>query len=196
MATLNFDPNSVEDDRGPAPIPAGRYLLEIVDTQSIDNKKGTGKYLFLIMRVVEGQYEGRKVFDRINYINTSEQAQQIARKQLKRLCGLCGVTGDLVDSEQLHFRRFYANVVVKPDEGYGQQNEVKYPAATIQQEAREQGQEEIPFDATPESASVKQNGGNPAKPAAAAAFSPLVRPNVARPAPTGTAKPWDKKPKF
>jgi hypothetical protein len=181
MATLNFDPNSVEDDRGPAPIPAGRYLLEIVDSQSVDNKKGTGKYLFLIMRVVEGQYEGRKVFDRINYINVSEQAQQIAQKQLKRLCGLCGVTGQLIDSEQLHFKRFYATVAVKPDEGYGPQNEVKYPAGVAPAEQ----QEEIPFDAAP---AKPVNGGPPP--------APPARPHVARPAPTGTAKPWDKKPRF
>jgi len=183
MAILNFDPSSIDDDKGPAPVPAGRYLLEIIDTKSIENKKGTGEYLFIILRVVEGTYEGKKIFDRINYINSSEQAQQIARKQLKRLCWLCGVQGELTDSEQLHFKRFYANVIIRPDEGWGAQNEVRYPAVPAE------GQAELPMQEPPWP-TANGNGQAAAKPA------PSAKPAPARPAPASTARPWEKRPKF
>jgi hypothetical protein len=179
MVSMNFDPTSVEDDGGPAPIPAGRYLLEIVDTKSIANKKGTGEYLFIVYRVVEGAYEGRKVFDRLNYINQSEQAQNIARKQLKRLCALCGIDGELIDSEQLHFKRFHANVVVKPDEGFGPQNEVRYPAAA------NPDQTEIPFETDHDRAATN---GKPKPPAPRPSPAPRPQP--------GAKRPWEQKPKF
>ena len=66
-----------------------------------DTKAGTGKYIELSMQVVEGQYEGRRLWERLNVYNPSEQAERIARSQLNQLSAAVGRTGT-TDTESLH----------------------------------------------------------------------------------------------
>jgi hypothetical protein len=169
MSEIRFNPDAVEDDGVDfAPLPAGRYLVEIVESGTRATKNGNGEYVHLKMRVVEGPYENRLLFDNLNYINQNEQAQQIAQKSLRRLCRLCSVEGELKDTEQLHFHRFHASVSVKKDTGWGPQNAVRY------QDLAAEGQEEMALEEAP-----------------APAPKPAARP-APRPAPGGASKPWQK----
>ena len=136
--------------------------MEIVESDTRVSKTGSGEYVHLKMRVVDGPYEGRYLFDRLNYVNVNAQAQQIAQKSLKRLCRLCGVAGQLTNTEQLHFKRFHVSARIRKDAGYGEQNAVSYPDASDPKQAE------------------------PPAPA------PVARPAPARPATTGAPKPWQK----
>jgi hypothetical protein len=168
MAEIRFDPDNVEDDGNDfTPLPAGRYLVEIIESDTRPTKNGSGEYVHLKMRVVEGPYENRYLFDNLNYINQNQQTQQIAQKSLRRLCRLCEVEGELQNTEQLHFHRFHASVSIRKDTGWGEQNAVRYPDV------------------------ADPNQMDMLEPAPTPAPKPAARP-VPRPAATGATKPWQK----
>lgn len=171
MAEIRFNPAAVEDDGSDfTPLPAGRYLVEIIESDTRPTKNGSGEYVHLKMRVVDGPYENRLLFDNLNYINQNSTTQQIAQKSLRRLCRLCSIEGELENTEQLHFHRFHVSVSIRADTGYGPQNAVRYP------------------DADPEQMEMLAKAPEPTpKPAA------VARP-VLRPAASGAAKPWQKAP--
>lgn len=137
MAAINFNPDSVTEDAKFDPIPPGQYLVEIVDSDIRETKSGSGRYVYLDMRVVEGPCEGRHVFDRLNHENDSQTASEIAQRALKRICRLCGIRGDLHDTQDLHFKRFNVFVTVKTD-SYGQKNVVRYSDGPPQEQPRAQ----------------------------------------------------------
>ena len=87
MAKLdNFNANEVEPMDDFEPIPAGKYLAVITDSEMKPTKKGTGSYLELTFEIIEGEYKGRKLWSRLNLENPSEQAVKIAYAQLSAIC--------------------------------------------------------------------------------------------------------------
>ncbi|QDV24543.1 hypothetical protein Q31a_28620 [Aureliella helgolandensis] len=57
MANLNgFDANSVEPADELEPIPTGKYIAVITDSEIKPMKSGTGNYLQLTFQIVEGEY--------------------------------------------------------------------------------------------------------------------------------------------
>lgn len=125
MAAINFKPDAVADDGKFDPLPPGEYQVEIVDSDIRPTKAGTGNYVYLDMRVVTGAHEGRHLFDRLNHENVNVKTAEIAQRTLKRICRLCAIRGDLADTRNLHFKRFYISASVKVD-GYGPKNVVRY----------------------------------------------------------------------
>jgi hypothetical protein len=167
MATINFDQSKVPEGTSFTPIPAGRYQVEIIDSDVRATKAGNGHYLHLTFRVVEGPYEGKQVWDNVNFDNPNQQTVEIAQKTLRKLCRLCGYrTAILENTEDLHFKRFYINVVIETTPGYDPKNAVRYPEVQI---------EAVPSTAPP------QQPQEPARPAAPTAEEP---------------KPWRRKARF
>ena len=124
MANLsNFDANQVE----PAsfePLPAGKYLACIVESEMRATKSGTGEFLYLTFQVLEGQFKGRKVWARLNLKNPNPQAEQIAQGQLSAICRAVGVLQPR-DSVELHNLPLLVTVKVKKREDTGDlQNDV------------------------------------------------------------------------
>jgi hypothetical protein len=104
MPAWDFDATTYTDSPTKSsfdPLPAGDYTAIITDSDMKDTKAGTGKYIELSMQVVEGQYEGRRLWERLNVYNPSEQAERIARSQLNQLSAAVGRTGT-TDTESLH----------------------------------------------------------------------------------------------
>lgn len=127
MASLgmNFDANQVEPNGTFDPVPAGDYVLQIINSEMKSTKDGMGQYLSLEMDILEGEYAGRKVFDRLNLMNNNVQTVEIAQRTLSAICHATGVL-NVADSEQLHFKPMVAKVVVKPPKDqYAASNEVK-----------------------------------------------------------------------
>lgn len=89
------------------------YELEIVESDVKANSKGTGQNLDFKVQVVSGPRKGESFFGGITSIqHTSAQAQAIGQGQLKALCEAAGVDfTSLTDSEQLHYRPFWAHVI-------------------------------------------------------------------------------------
>ncbi len=101
MATLNFNANEVEPNAGVDPIPAGKYTAVIVDSEMKATKSGSGQFLELTFEVVEGTYQGRKVWARLNISNPNQTAEKIAKGDLSAICRAVNVM-EPKDSGDLH----------------------------------------------------------------------------------------------
>ena len=102
MADLQgFDANQVEPTTDFDPIPAGKYVAVITDSEMKPTKAGTGHYLQLAFQIIEGPYKNRFVWARLNLDNPNATAVQIARAELSAICRAVGVMAPK-DSIELH----------------------------------------------------------------------------------------------
>jgi hypothetical protein len=102
MADLRgFDAGNVEPTSEFEPLPAGKYLAVIADSEMKPNKAGTGQYLQLAFEVLDGPHKGRKLWSRLNLENPNATAVQIARAELSAICRAVGVMAPN-DSVDLH----------------------------------------------------------------------------------------------
>ena len=102
MADLSgFDANVVEPLAELEPLPAGKYVAVITDSEMKPNKAGTGSYLQLTIQVTEGDCKGRRVWTRLNLSNPNPRAVDMARAELSAICRAVGVMAPN-DSEELH----------------------------------------------------------------------------------------------
>ena len=102
MANLNgFDATQVEPAAKFDPIPAGKYLTVITESEQKPTKAGTGHYLQLTFQIQEGVHKGRILWARLNLDNPNATAVQIARAELSAICRAVGVTAPN-DSIDLH----------------------------------------------------------------------------------------------
>jgi len=119
MADLHgFDANRVEPTTDYEPIPAGKYLAVITDSEMKPNKAGTGRYLQLTFQVIEGESKGRHLWARLNLDNPNATAVQIARAELSAICRAVGV---LVPNDSVELHNLPLVIAVKcrkrPDTG-------------------------------------------------------------------------------
>lgn len=129
MALLNFDANTVAPSAPLEPIPAGWYNVSVVGSEMKPTKTQGNAYLELELQVIDGQYAGRKVFDRLNLHNTNAVAAEIAYRTLSAICHATGVI-QVADSQQLHGIPLQAQVSLREgrtegEKTYGPSNEVK-----------------------------------------------------------------------
>lgn len=125
MAQLNFNANEVDPSTGFDPIPAGKYLAVVSESEMKATKSGNGQYLQLTFEVAEGPYKGRKLWDRLNIHNANKTAEQIAKSQLSALCRAVGVM-EPRDSVELHNLPVAITVVQKTRSDTGEpSNEIK-----------------------------------------------------------------------
>jgi hypothetical protein len=124
MANLNgFDANQVEPTSFD-PLPAGKYLAVITESEMKATKKAGGQFLNLTFEIIDGQHKGRKVWGRLNLRNENPQAEQIARGQLSAVCRAVGVMTPK-DSVELHNLPLVITLKLKKREDTGDlQNEI------------------------------------------------------------------------
>lgn len=102
MADLSgFDANQVDPSSGFDPIPAGKYVAVIVESEMKPTKSGNGHYLQLAFQVTEGGFKGRMLWARLNLDNPNSTAVEIARSELSAICRAVGVMRPK-DSLELH----------------------------------------------------------------------------------------------
>jgi hypothetical protein len=126
MADLRgFDANTVEPTSDFDPIPAGKYLAVITDSEMKPNKANTGHYLQLTFQVIEGPYKNRYLWARLNLDNPNATAVQIARAELSAICRAVGVLAPN-DSVELHNLPLVISVKCKKRDDTGEiTNEIK-----------------------------------------------------------------------
>jgi hypothetical protein len=124
MAALNFNAEGIDTTSQFDAIPAGDYEAMVTDSTMKRTKDNAGEYLELTIEVQSGQYQGRKLWDRLNLQNRNVTAVEIAQKQLAQLCHATGVM-QVQDSQQLHNRPIIMKVSVKNDPSRGLTNEIK-----------------------------------------------------------------------
>ena len=126
MVSLNgFDANEVEPTTDFDPVPAGKYVAVITDSEMKPTKSGTGSYLELTFQVIEGEFKNRMLWSRLNLDNPNATAVQIARGELSSLCRAVGVMAPN-DSVDLHNLPLVVTVKCKKREDTGEiVNEIK-----------------------------------------------------------------------
>lgn len=160
-----FNAAEVEPQDSFEPLPAGWYPVMITDSEFKPTKAGTGQYLQLEYQVIEGEYEGRRVWDRLNLNNPNTTAVEIAQRALSAICRAVGVLTPS-DSTELHDRPFEVKLSVKPAKGeYEPTNEVKGYRAIG-------GAEEAAPTAPPSTASKRPAAAKAASPSSGAKTPP------------------------
>jgi hypothetical protein len=125
MAQLNFDASQVDPQQSLEPLPTGWYNCVIDNSEIKPTKDGTGAYLSLSFRVLDGDCAGRKVYTNLNIQNKNMVAQEIAFKQLSAICHAVGVI-QCPQSELLHDKPLQLRVTLQPPkDGYDASNNVK-----------------------------------------------------------------------
>lgn len=126
MADLSgFDANQVEPASDFDPLPAGKYLAVITESEMKPTKSGSGSYLQLTFQVVEGEFKNRLLWARLNLDNPSEQARKIAQGELSAICRAVGVLAPK-DSVDLHNLPLVISVRCKKRNDTGEiTNEIK-----------------------------------------------------------------------
>ena len=116
LAGYNFNAEEVEPSSSFDPIPAGWYTAIISNSEMKATRDGYGEYLSLTLQIIEGQYENRLVFARLNLKNANDKAVDIARKDLAAICRAVGVMSPQA-SEELHDIPLMIKVKVRPASG-------------------------------------------------------------------------------
>ena len=84
---LNIDAN-VPEAGSFTVVPENIYKAVIAGDKIVSTKDGKGKILELTVQIIDGPYTGSTIIDRLNIVNASQQAQNIAQGTLKRICGV------------------------------------------------------------------------------------------------------------
>lgn len=120
-----FNASAIEPAGEFEPIPAGKYLAVITESDMQPTKSGDGQYLQLTFQIIEGQYQGRLLWARLNLDNPNEVASRIAKGQLSAICRAVGVMAPK-DSVELHNLPLVIHVRCKKREDTGEiVNEIK-----------------------------------------------------------------------
>lgn len=178
MARLNttIDPTTIPPSRGFELLPDGEYVAHIIQNDVTATKGGTGEILTLTWEILEGEYERRRVWQRINYLNNSEKAQAIGQGQVSAICDAIGYKEHFDDGDVLMFQP--AIIVVGKGKTSPQypdpQNEIKHVKALTAQPP----------------ASKPQTTAAP-KPAVANGAKPPMGKPTAGPAGAGN-RPWNR----
>ena len=113
MANLyGFDASKVEPSATFEPLPAGKYLAAITESEMKPTKAGTGQFLQLTFQILEGPHKGRFVWSRLNLDNPNATAVQIAQAELSAICRAVNVLSPR-DSVDLHNLPLVINVRCK-----------------------------------------------------------------------------------
>lgn len=108
-------------------LPAGEYKTQVVKSTLETNKKQTGEVLTLEHDILEGEYKGRKIWDRLNISHENAVTEEIGRKQLRKLIEAAGLPLDLSDSEKLHYKPVITVLKVEKRKDNGEDtNKVSY----------------------------------------------------------------------
>lgn len=109
MVALNFNAAGVKPNTALEAIPSGIYPVIITATSEKPTRNGQGAYIEVEMQIQGGEFNGRKVYDRLNIKNNNQQAVDIAHATLSAICHVTGVL-QMTDTQQLHGRPFQAVV--------------------------------------------------------------------------------------
>lgn len=126
MVALNFNAAGVKPNVALEAVPSGQYPVMITASSQKPTKNQKGQYIELEMTISGGEFQGRKVFDRLNIINDNQVAVDIAYATLSAICHVTG-RFQIQDTQQLHGVPFVAVVAKLPrdDRPDTMTNEVK-----------------------------------------------------------------------
>jgi hypothetical protein len=150
-------------------LPPDEYVAEAIEGSIAPPKSGNGMQLTLTWKIIEGEHEGRRLWQNICFLHPKAGAQFHGQKMLNSIIAAAGAATPLKNVEPLLFVPVRRGIAIEVDKigAYPDKNRV-VKVSPLDSEATEATQ---------------------AKPAPKPAPSPPS--TAARPAPAGTA-PWRK----
>ena len=137
-----FDATQVDPSEEFVPLPAGWYRAMIIGSEFRPTKSGDGEYLMLTISIIDGDYAGRQVFDRLNLSNPNPKAEEIAQRNLSAICHAVGIMTPK-DSAELHDIPFDVKLTTRPAQGqYSAGNDIKGYRSIDGQEGKNKQQTE------------------------------------------------------
>lgn len=183
MAAINFDATNIKPADDFTPLPAGDYLVVIIDSNMAPTKNGLGQSLNLTLQVIDGPHQERLLWARLILVHDNAKTVDIAQRQLSAICHAVGIL-QVQDSAVLHGKPIKVRVkYVEADGQYPAKNEItSYKPATATS---------TPAPAAPAAAAHPWNAQPSVPPAAPAWQVPPAAP-VAAQAPAAPA--WQAQP--
>lgn len=120
-----FDATQIAPQSSSSPIPAGTYLAYITEASLKVPKSGAGQMLALTFEVLDGQFKGRKVWERLNIQHEKADTQRIAQSQLSAICHAINILRP-TSEQDLCFKPMNIKVTVREAQGnYEASNAIK-----------------------------------------------------------------------
>ena len=174
--TTNVEPADNAFD----PLPPGWYVAQVEKAEFRRNAADTGTGLNLQIRITEGQYSNRVVFDLLNLDNPNPIAVEIAQRALASLRQAIGMAPNIRDPQLLCGVTFECKLKVEAASShYEAKNRVQAYRANA---AAAQQQQAQPWTKPPATA---------AQPAAAQQQQQQAAPAADKQAPAPAAAPWE-----
>jgi hypothetical protein len=125
MANIELDIDNTESTQFEL-IPPGEYKAIMTESEVKQTNAGTGTYLKATWLIVDGEHEGRKIWEMYTLTNPNAKATVIGRGQLKSIALAMGKTSGMVnDSEEMHDKPVLIKVKTEPGQGeYGPKNRI------------------------------------------------------------------------
>jgi hypothetical protein len=101
MSFFNGEEVDENDAGGFAPLPAGNYRVYIDSAETKQNKNNGGFHVSVTLKVVDGEYNGRLLFQNFNIENNNETAQKIGKAQFKKMLIGIGAPVNLATEDQM-----------------------------------------------------------------------------------------------
>lgn len=117
-----FNANNYNPEQSAGGLPVGRHPVIIESSDVKATKAGDGGFLELILKITDGPQVGQTGAYRLNLYNASQQAVDIANRQMSAISHVTGVF-QIQDSAQLHNIPFV--IEVAPQKNDPQYTEVK-----------------------------------------------------------------------
>lgn len=100
----SFNPGQHKGIDNFEPVPPAWYPAQITDSKMKNTKNGLGQYLELTWSVLGGEFNKRRIWQRLNLRHPNPETVEISQKFLKSICDACGVPGPVTDTVVLHGR--------------------------------------------------------------------------------------------
>lgn len=121
----NFNPQEHEKMRDFGVLPPGQYIAHIVKSEMKPTKTGNGQYLELEFDIDIKEFQGKKVWTRLNLVNSNPDTMKFAQNELKTISDAAGITTTFNDSVVLHGKPMILIITVKPPkDGYAESNAI------------------------------------------------------------------------
>jgi hypothetical protein len=136
--SLNFNASDYQPRAEVGAVPAGKYLCIAEDTERKNTKNEEAQYLQITWQIIEGEYKGRKIFERLNlwkaqggdWVRRTDDAGTIAGQTMSGILMALGIA-TIRNHEELRGKKAFLKVKVRKSEEYGDSNDVQnhYPAS-------------------------------------------------------------------
>jgi hypothetical protein len=100
---------------GYEPLPPGEYIAQAIEATIAPPKSGNGLGLTLVWKVLEGEHEGRQIWENISFLHPKAGAQWHGQKMLNAIIAATGAPTPLQSAEPLLFVPCRIGIAIETD---------------------------------------------------------------------------------